>query len=1165
MPIRSAAGTRVPYYLTVFDNKGNERPEPDGTLLTTAILARLAQGTPPVTDIFVMSHGWQGDIPGAIGQYDAWIGAMAAAKADLDAARSTPGFEPLIVGLHWPSLPWGDETIPPGPGLLSADDERPIEQEVEAYASRIADTPAARAAIRAILDSARKEPAPAPLSQNVRAAYATLFAESGLKVQGSAGAPGADQEAFDPEAIIKQAGAERPSSAVPGVLGFGDGLKDIVLTPLRQLSFWKMKDRARRVGEGAGHELLRRLMRAAPKARFHLMGHSFGCIVVTASIAGAKESEPLPRPVDTLFLVQGALSIWAYTDSIPYVPGTAGYFERIVANRLVSGPIVTTRSRFDRAVGFFYPLGAGSAGQIVLAAEDYPPFGGLGAFGIQGVKDAEDRAMLPLTSAYDFEPGRIYNLEASDVIRNGSGPSGAHSDIAHPEVAHAYWEAVRAGRRPGLEQNRVLGGLLIVESAVKSSAGGGQPLPGAKHWFRVNGTVDSAKKGGARKAAATRTSGKQTAKKAAAEEGQARKPTAKKAGSRKGATQKTSRKKGAAKKAAKGGRARKSPAKKSSAHKSAAKPKPNPPAQGLVRAEEPDVSPGHLEPSELTPPLPSDSAVPREAQQAQAQIQSAPPPTERQRWISAEVEGRRRGEALAKGAQYVLSFDVDIGRRENAVGAALLDDSQIFARDVEEATLTVQLDSDDFVIDKRADSLVVPREGVSSKKASFKIAPRHDGISKIKATIHLKGNFIQQMELSFDVGAKGATEVAVTALGRPASAVAVVQPRDIGLSISPGVGGYDLIVWGAVMARARLPIQPADLAKAVDVARDELMKIVMHRNADNTYVFQAGVDIPAADQEAALEIMARAGATLFRKLFWGPSMAADANRVGDFLRKMAADTPKLKLQILADSAPIPWGMLYFGDASAGAKLDWSNFLGMRHVIEMIPLQNTLAVASADIPSDQPRLAVSLNVNRGIDQQMGVNLVAEQEAYWADANKRGKVRVVPRATKAELVKALASENADDQILYFYCHAKSADLAATGGPDSACIVLSDGSVTLGDLNLDAPTTKQLLNAPLVFINACESAEMSPAFYDGFVPYFMAKGARGVVGTECKTPALFAAEWAKRFFPRFLRGEALGETFLALRRELLEQHGNPLGLLYAVHSDGDTRIKPPLALAG
>ena len=61
--------------------------------------------------------------------------------------------------------------------------------------------------------------------------------------------------------------------------------------------------------------------------------------------------------------------------------------------------------------------------------------------------------------------------------------------------------------------------------------------------------------------------------------------------------------------------------------------------------------------------------------------------------------------------------------------------------------------------------------------------------------------------------------------------------------------------------------------------------------------------------------------------------------------------------------------------------------------------------------------------------------------------------------------------------------------------------------------------------------------------------------------KTPALFASEWAKRFFERFLDGAALGEAFLTLRQEFLATHGNPLGLLYAVHCDGDTRIAPAL----
>jgi hypothetical protein len=45
------------------------------------------------------------------------------------------------------------------------------------------------------------------------------------------------------------------------------------------------------------------------------------------------------------------------------------------------------------------------------------------------------------------------------------------------------------------------------------------------------------------------------------------------------------------------------------------------------------------------------------------------------------------------------------------------------------------------------------------------------------------------------------------------------------------------------------------------------------------------------------------------------------------------------------------------------------------------------------------------------------------------------------------------------------------------------------------------------------------------------------------------------------RALSRRRTGDVFLALRREFLAAHGNPLGLLYAVHCDGDTRIEPAL----
>ena len=125
MPLRQVPGTDLQYHLVCFDADGRERREADGALASDAVRAAVADPAAPVTDVFFLSHGWKGDVPAAIDQYDRWIGEMARAAADrADARRRRPGFRPLLVGLHWPSQPWGDETLAPrdGGGLLSAGD-----------------------------------------------------------------------------------------------------------------------------------------------------------------------------------------------------------------------------------------------------------------------------------------------------------------------------------------------------------------------------------------------------------------------------------------------------------------------------------------------------------------------------------------------------------------------------------------------------------------------------------------------------------------------------------------------------------------------------------------------------------------------------------------------------------------------------------------------------------------------------------------------------------------------------------------------------------------------------------------------------------------------------------------------------------------------------------
>jgi hypothetical protein len=455
MPIRTIPGTEVQYHLICFDEHGVERPEADGTMLSDTVRLRLANAG--ITDVFFCSHGWQGDVPAAISQYDKWVSVMAIAPDRTLAIARRPDFNEIIIGLHWPSLPFGDEDMPVNVGVLGSDDGNDIEVEIDCFAASIANTKTAREAIRVILEAARQDDGEREtLPSHVRTAYDQLAYEASLP-DGSnnpGGAPGEDQGVWDADTIYAQARSNasadvQTSTSVgdaPGLLGGGwlDKLKGLVVAPLQQMSFWKMKDRARIIGEGGVHELLVSLQQAAaPMTHFHLMGHSFGCIVMSATVAGASTGSPLIRPVETLFLVQGALSLWSYAPDIPVARGKAGYFNRILMESLVRGPIVTTQSQFDSAVGNLYPVGAWLKSQMVLDGDEYPKYGGVGTYGIQGIGEiGSDIKMESVTHDYGFRLQHVYNLDSSGIIKNGGGFSGAHSDIAHPEVAHAFWQAV---------------------------------------------------------------------------------------------------------------------------------------------------------------------------------------------------------------------------------------------------------------------------------------------------------------------------------------------------------------------------------------------------------------------------------------------------------------------------------------------------------------------------------------------------------------------------------------------------------------------------------------------------------------------------------------------------------------------------------------------------
>src|SRR5262249_5779769 len=94
---------------------------------------------------------------------------------------------------------------------------------------------------------------------------------------------------------------------------------------------------------------------------------------------------------------------------------------------------------------------------------------------------------------------------------------------------------------------------------------------------------------------------------------------------------------------------------------------------------------------------------------------------------------------------------------------------------------------------------------------------------------------------------------------------------------------------------------------------------------------------------------------------------------------------------------------------------------------------------------------------------------------------------------------------------------------------------------------------------FMNAIDSARLSPYLYDGLVPYLLARGARSVIGVEAEVGALFAAEFGQEFIRRFIAGgQPAGKLLRDLRREYALKQNNVMGLVYVLYGSGDTVIQ-------
>ena len=174
--------------------------------------------------------------------------------------------------------------------------------------------------------------------------------------------------------------------------------------------------------------------------RLHLIGHSFGGKLVTASLTGTGSA---PNRADTLVILQGAFSQFAFAtrDEIRAAGVSVdqgGLYRDVLASRLVSSPIVVTYSTADLPNRLLYPAGVTLVNDVTEVSRS-PRYGSLGALGIRGATS------VPLTLAVQ-KLAAIESLSPRAVSVDVSGVILGHSDLIKADVFRLIWDTVEHSR-----------------------------------------------------------------------------------------------------------------------------------------------------------------------------------------------------------------------------------------------------------------------------------------------------------------------------------------------------------------------------------------------------------------------------------------------------------------------------------------------------------------------------------------------------------------------------------------------------------------------------------------------------------------------------------------------------------------------------------------------
>lgn len=427
--ITSVDSTDVPYYVIPFDKDGIcEGPRTRDHLVAHAAHYR---------DIYVFSHGWNNDWAAATELYESFIEGVQSLRRDLKLPMPED-YKPLLVGVFWPSqaLAWFESEV--GPGFASANLQAQgaaVEAEQMLLRDVAQSLPlSARARFHELAHASTVTTAQA------QELAAMLVGSVGADDELGAGAPAAADllaaaaALATPEPTEDDVGTVGSATKVSGPSSAdwqGVLSKLAVLDPrhvIKPFTVRQMKDRAGVVGHEGLAPLLQALLTAAPEARVHLIGHSYGCkVLLTALCAQPADT----RGVESALLLQPAVSQYAFATDFPGGTGPGGFHSALGR---VRQPICATYSAHDAPLTRMYHLAlrrSSDFGELQYAGEGSTPsrYAAMGGFGPQAA-GARFQGIEDVGVHYDFQPS------GPPRAINGTRTIMGHGDISQ---AATWW------------------------------------------------------------------------------------------------------------------------------------------------------------------------------------------------------------------------------------------------------------------------------------------------------------------------------------------------------------------------------------------------------------------------------------------------------------------------------------------------------------------------------------------------------------------------------------------------------------------------------------------------------------------------------------------------------------------------------------------------------